>query len=1687
MTVRFRPCLLALLSLLTPIVHGTAGAATRVTNVAQASWTTSGRTQTADSNEIVLVVEQEKGVSIDTFTPDDASPSGSTSPNSICRGSGVQSGSGNSSTGRETIVQTRQVLAGDDLIFTLNYPGGDADPAKADTMIAVLTTKSGDRETLTVYETGVSTGKFTGRIATAATPPAPRQEDCLLSVLPGTADTVTIAYEREVGGPAVATTTVDVLADPFGRVFDSEDGGFVSGARVSFVDATTGAPARVFAPDGKTVWPSSVVTGQPVTDAAGVTYPGRPGRFQFPLASPGSYRLVVEPPAPYKAPSSATATDIALLSRPNGQPFAISDASYGKPFLLAGTVPLRIDIPVDAPQTLVELAKTASRTTAARGDVVLYTITVRNPDANRVRRELTVTDALPPEMRLRANSVKVSGNGQSYEAAIAADGRSLTVTLHRIPATATRTITYALDVRPDAKSGQAINRVTATDIKGNAVTASVSVRVTDETIASRMTIIGRVVDAPCTAKPPFARGIAGVRVMLEDGSYSVTDRDGRYHFEGVTLGSHVVQIDRAGSPDWSFVDCARSTRSAGSATSRFVDGQGGTLATADFHAIRAAAAGTDTAPAATNAAPATDQVTYDANGAASDREVAGGERDWFKNGSASIAWLFPEVDHNPRSPALRVAIQHLPRQTVRLRANGKPVDPISFDGAREDPTKSFAVSLWRGISLTEGATVLTADVVDESGRVVSTLERTVRFTTAAARAEYLPAQSKLIADGVHRPVIAVRITDRNGAPVHQGVTGSVVLPAPYEAAAQIDAEQARILSGTERAAPTWRIAGDDGIAYIELAPTSTSGALTLDFTFRDREQVRRQKIETWLAPGDRSWTVVGLADGRIGAHGLGDKVEPLADPISDLSVDGRLALYAKGRVLGRWLLTLAYDSDKKRNEQRLQGQIDPNTYYTVYADRTERRFDAASTRKLYLKLEREQFYALFGDFVTGFNDTELGRYNRAGTGVKAEARVGQVAGSAFAARFATAHRREEFQGNGLSGPFQLSSRRILANSERIVIEVRDRLRSEKIIERKSLTRFVDYDLDYEAGTIRFSAPVLSRSSALDPQFIVADYELYEATGAEVSAGGRGAWSSKNGRVRIGATALSDSDETGRTNVGATDVRVRLGDAVEVRAEAALSERDGRTNGAYLVEAEVHTGRIDALAYARQQDQSFGVAQQNAAERGRRKTGLDGRVRLTEALSVSGNAWIDDDLTGTSQRRAVRARVEYRAGTINLRLGVAHANDRTDADASATSTLIEAGATRSFFGNRLELDLATSFAVGSTQSVDFPAQHRVGARYQITPDVTLTGAYEIANGENVDARTARIGFDVKPWTGARVTSSLGNQAIQEYGRRAFAAYGLAQSFQLSAAWSVDATLDGNKTLHGIDPSRVLNPAHPVASGGFVGGGQLITEDFTAVTVGGTYRADLWSATARAERRWADSESRTGVTAGAIRQLGDGRVLGALASWTHAENALGSKTGTIDVAISGASRPSASQLAVFGKVEYRQDEINGAVAGHAGPFGGVPLSIAGDALSRRLVGSMSVDWAPYGHDDEGLYQRHEIGLFVGTRYVFDRLDQQDIEGLSTMLGLDVRLGLGERLELGVTGTVRGDLGRGAFGYAVGPSLGFRPARNLLVSGGYNIRGFNDRDFSTARTTRQGPYVSAKLKFDENSLSFLGLGQK
>ena len=1662
-----------------------------ITNTANLQWQVGATTMTRQSNRVDIPVDIPTTAASLTTYHFSGKPGATLLPvpETLCRGSGgnapvtLEGAFAATSRNPASVEQTNRIRAGEPLIVGLTSGADNIRADAIDSMVITLTTPAGDSETLTLRETGANTGLFIGIVRTAAVPPSPVVGDCQLSLRPG--DTLTLASTRAQDGAVIASSPIEVLIDPFGIVFDSGDGTPIPGVRVTLIDDATGQPAVVFGDDAVSRFPSTVLTGSTVTDSSGAAYIFPPGDYRFPYVRPGRYRVIIEPPSPYTAPSLSTPAELATLLRPDGVPYTIIAGSYGLPFLVVDPAPVRVDIPIDRPGAALQLRKTASSAVAVPGDAVQYRIVITNGDNARATGAITVTDRLPDAMRLKPDSVRYAGSKIAYSVSI--DGRDLTIVVPPLAASASGALTYLLEVRPDARAGQTVNRAQARDSRGTvSAVADAMVRIARDTLTDRLTIIGRITDGGCAVDPDKANGVGGVRVMLEDGSYAVTDPDGRYHFEGVLPGTHVVQMDPSTlGPNLVPSDCIRNARSGGSPISRFVEGQGGAIVRIDFRAHSGVNAALAPVKALIRARPVGDPI------------AAGAERDWFAGQAPGIAWLFPEPDHNPRTKAVRVAIKHRADQTVTLFSNGKPVNALALDGTRKNGDGSIAVTVWRALDLSDRSTSFTAEVRDANGITVERLNRTVHYSSNAINATLVREKSVLVADGITRPVVAVRLTDRDGRPVHHGLVGDFAVPAPYYSAVEADAQAARQLSGLERARPVWRVDGDDGIAFIELEPTTASGGLTITLPFRDGQVTRTQRIETWLEPGNRPWTVVGFASGTAGFNTLKGRLEGLGADGEHWMTDARVALYAKGRIRGKWLLTLAYDSDKNGDESRFGGVIDPQSYYTIYADRSERRYDAASVRKLYVRLERPQFYALFGDFETGMIEPQLTRYVRSFNGMKAQYRSEQVSATVFAADTPYRHRREEIQGSGLRGPYQLAARDILPNSERITIEVRDRLRSDRIVETKALTRHIDYDIDYVAGTLRFREPVLSRSSLLDPQIIIADYEVDGVAQRVTNAGGRATWTNKAKTLTVGTSVIHDETDTTKTNVGGIDMKFQPDAANEVRAEFAISDKSSRggtapvdagTAAAYLVEAEHHGKAVDLLAYIRLQQAGFGVGQTNASETGTQKFGFDGRVRFGDNLSLVGSAWQERYLGGLAKRQAGQARVEYRTKAIDVRAGITIANDRVNDGREANSTIAQLGATKRFLNNRLELDAQTEFALGGKDaSIDVPARHKATARFAVTRDIAIVGAYEIAKGETIDARTVRVGVDVKPWDGARIVSSLNQQSIAEYGPRSFAAYGLSQSLPLGKNWSVDFTVDGNKTLNGIDATRVLNPEQPVASGGFIGTDGALTEDFTAVTAGATYRGDRWSLASRFEFRAGDRSDRYGMTISGLRQLGEGRAFGGQFSWFRANANAAPTTQSTLLALSWAHRPDDSRWSWLEKLELRSDSVNGAVAGLPGPIGGAPLLISGNASSKRVINSLSVNWSPVTKSDGRYLGRSEVSLFWGSRYVADQIDQDDLKGWSNVVGADIRFDLSEKVDLGVAGTVRQSNGGKAISYSGGPSISLSPFDNSYITLGFNVVGYNDRDYSDARYTRSGPYVTLRLKFDQNSLGALGIGRQ
>jgi len=1449
-----------------------------------------------------------------------------------------------------------------------------------------------------------------------------------------------------------------LLIDPQGYVFDSMTGEVVDGAIVTVVDAQTGLPAPVFGDDGVSRYPSTVVSGADVTDSGGYTYQFDPGRFRFPLMPPGTYRLKIEPPAGYKAPSAVAPEQLATFVGPNG-PYNILDASYSKPFVLSDPEPLNVDLPIDPDLTSqLVLEKTASTRTAAPGDTIQYRLRLSNRYARSAVLGATIADHLPVGMRYKRGSVR----GAS-EPEISGNGRDLAMTIPTIAAGRSLDITYLVEVTPGAPTGEAVNRARASVAGYQSNEAISAVRIKPLLFSDATTIIGRVTEGDCNDPLRGRKGVAGVRLMLEDGTLVTTDRDGLYHFEGVRAGTHVVQLDqRSIAATHEPVACDMDTRQAGSAISRFVEGGGGSLQRVDFQLRR-----TGNAAATTSDLPVT---------ALSDADAAGGTRSWLKDQAPGIDWLFPAIDHNPRAPALRVVIKHKPGQRVALRINGAPADATAFDGSEMDEAASVAISTWTGIPLTERDNALEARVLEADGTVATTLTRTVHFATAPVRAELVTDKSRLVADGLQRPLIALRLTDRDGKPVRAGTIIGFSVDQPYAAAFDAAIQAQRQLAGRDRAPATARVVGDDGLAFVALQPTTQAGAVHVTAMFEEKGVTTTAEFRPWLNAAAQGWTIVGFGKGTLGYQTLRDRSRALPrGERNKVVTDGEIAVYAKGRVKGRWLLTMAYGSDRRYDADRgLLGTIDPDRYYTVYGDGTRQTYDAATSGKLYLRLEHDAFRALFGDFETGLTETHLARYSRTLNGVKAEYAGKRVTFTGFAARNNQRYARDEIQGNGLSGPYRLTGVGIVPNSDKIRIEVRDRYRSEKIVSSRQLTRHIDYDIDVDGGTVRFREPILSRDADFNPVFIVAEYETEQGQSRALVAGGRAAVRLAEGKVEVGASLLRDESQRDGTVAG-VDLTAKIAAGTRIHAEAATGGRDGLGEGRAFEAEIVHQGTIfDAGAYVRQQDADFGLGQQNGVEAGTRKIGADGRVRIGERISLSASAWHQDNLEDVGSRTAGEARLDYRTKSGTIYAGGQLASDTGVSGVSRDSRLLTLGASQRPFGQKLELFGQTQLALGGDNaSADFPVLHKLGAAYEVKQGFRLIAEHQIAMG-TVKAHQTRFGVDVAPWAGGKLVGTVAQEQVGENGERAFAQYGLNQSIPLGKHWTIDATFDAATTVRGRIPTGdLVNPLHPVASGGAVDR-EGADADHQAITLGATYRDTLWSWNGRIEYRNGTLSDRFGVTSNMLRTLGEGRTIAAGVRAYSIREASGAIATYASGDIALAWRPLDSRWSVLERFELRHERADAGIK-TSNPLGG--FNTGDGQVSTRAVNNIAVN---YRTGQEGGGHGWDLSLHYGSKYVAGRFGDERYTGYIDVIGLEVRKDISTRVDVGVSASRQHSWSSDTSSFSIGPSVGFSPGQNIWVSAGYNVTGYRDRDFEDARYTRQGPYVTMRMKFDQLSLS-------
>lgn len=1017
-------------------------------------------------------------------------------------------------------------------------------------------------------------------------------------------------------------------------------------------------------------------------------------------------------------------------------------------------------------------------------------------------------------------------------------------------------------------------------------------------------------------------------------------------------------------------------------------------------------------------------------------------------------FLWPATDVNPPIPSVKLAVQHRKGESVELKLNGIPVPRTSIQGVRESETSDVAVTEWGGVDLADGDNRFEAVVRDAAGLPVATLARGIYYAGRAVRAELLLDRSTLVADGVSKPTIAVRFLDRSGRPVHAGSSGEYEVAAPYQPWRDIDDRYTDKLFVGGNVRTGWT-AGEDGIALIELAPTTDAGEALLTLQFHEK---LTQDLRVWLEPAARDWVLVGLAEGSLGHNTVSGNAADFAAAggAPDYYEDGRIAFYAKGMVKGEYLLTVAYDTskDSQLGGANLEQQIDPNAYYLLYGDATEQRADAASISNLYVRIERKQFYAMFGDMDTGLTLTELGRYSRRLNGLKSEYRGERFAYSAFAAEDRSAFVKDEIPGDGTSGLYRLTQRPLLINSEQVRIQVRDRFHSETILSEQVLQRYTDYTIDYTAGTLFMRRPVPSHDASFNQVFIVVDYEVQGVAQGTVTAGGRGALLLNDGKVEIGATLISEGVTGAEGELGAADLRVKIGAATTLEAEVATSESQAGAitsdGNAFKVEVE-HVGEtVVGRVYARQQDEGFGLGQQSGGESGTRKVGVEGTVKIDAQMDVSGQVYQQDVLATGAQRQVAEAALRYTSQDQDYTAtgGLRHANDSGLGPTDMTSDQVFVGGTARVTNDLTLRAQGEASVSGDSANVDFPDRLMVGADYKLSAKANAFIEHEIAQGPAQDSDMTRVGVRTQPWERGRVDAAM-EQQYSENGPRLFATLGVGQGWQATEDLLFDFGVDRVQTIR--SPGNPLfNPNVPPASGS-----AGATGDFTAYYVGATWRQEDWTVNGRVETLSGDTEDRLGFTAGAYRAQGEKMGLAFRLTYRDSEFLSGDFSTEAVMSFGFAWRPTNPAFIWLDRVDLVYDD----------DF----TALGGASTSYKLINNLNLNHRPDSRWETSYqyafkYQRAEFGT--------------EFTSFTDLIGVDSRYDLNSKWDVGGQVYALHSWSADTYEYTAGLSVGHSFAKNVWLSIGYNFAGFEDEDFAQARYTAQGPYIQFRVKFDQDT---------
>jgi hypothetical protein len=1026
-----------------------------------------------------------------------------------------------------------------------------------------------------------------------------------------------------------------------------------------------------------------------------------------------------------------------------------------------------------------------------------------------------------------------------------------------------------------------------------------------------------------------------------------------------------------------------------------------------------------------------------------------------------------------------------------------------------------------------------------------------RLASPVEKIQLAAAADNLPADGVGSTDIRLQLLDNKGQPVkgEQLITIEVNGGARILLPGRLTSESGADRGDIDRVTPGVQAKVMDGILSFKLLAPYQPDAVTV----RVSVQGVSERIVVRYVPDLREMVAVGLIEGRLRSDKFDPKaIEPerendsFEEELKGFSKDfnggktnlgARAAMYLKGKVKGEYLLTLAYDSDKDTRKQLFES-VDPNAFYPVYGDSSLRTQDAQSTGKLYVRIDKNRSYLLWGDYTTQDPNParRLSQYSRTLPGFRSHYEEGNAVVNTFVAQENFKQVVDEFPGRGVSGPYSVSNPNGIKGTEKVELLVRKRDQTSVILKTTALTRETDYEFEPFDGQIVFRSPVPSVDDQLNPVSIRISYEVDQG-GKRYFIYGADAQYKLSERLTLGgAVARDNNPSTGQTILGA-NLALKLSKNTEVIAEVARSSnlinidsnstnsssnfqgRSGEFDGnAARLEIRHADDQLRANVYGQRADNDF-YNPSSGLNGGKQEFGGAATYKLNERWTLNGDFQLSKDkVTGSDNNSASISADLKLTKQLTIGGGVRRVvqNALSVSEQSTNNCLTNGSAGSSYTGSVAGYNTGYGISQTGNQQID-PATGQpvvcntttnaststaedvdrtsvfVRAAYKATDKLTVDGELQNITGTD-PASTAKLGLRYAATKAIDLTAEV----QREFGGSD------SNLYRMGADWRV---ADKTRLYSRYEYSHTYSGAYGLGTG-----------PLSKVFALGIDTQYMQGGSLYNEYRLNDSSSGRSIQ-NAIGLRNGWNVAEGLKLQTNAEH-IASSSGDSTALSLGVEYTRSLLWKGSSKIEWRQDSANTNWLFSASAARKLdrdwtliakeyynfinPKNGDKDTLQNRF--QLGFAYRPVDNnrfDALGLYEQKTennadkdsttniISLrtnyhpsrpwWLTGRFAFKRVNEVLLGSVndsytSALFGGRVTYDVTNRWSVGAITTVLLDKANSRQ-FAYGVEVGYTVMDNLIVGLGYNWRGFSSTDLSGSDYTNRGWVLNVRYKFDED----------